>query len=159
MLAVKFEDLTFSHNTLTLYIPLSKSGRRRGVPETILLTDDTAIFALALLSKYIVQKGLILQGSRREFRSEFTRLLKLLHLQHLKLLPYSIRRGGATAHWQRWRNMKYTTELGRWKDLRTARLYLEEGQAQMEIDCLPPLTLASLRATSILLDSQLRTLM
>ncbi|CAE7472001.1 unnamed protein product [Symbiodinium sp. CCMP2592] len=42
---------------------------------------------------------------------------------------YSLRRGGATFHWQRTQNFEAAMLMGRWQEQRTCRIYLDEARA------------------------------
>ena len=56
-------------------------------------------------------------------------LLSVLELGSFHFSPYSLRRGGATAHWMLCRNMDATIEKGRWSSVKTARIWLKESIA------------------------------
>ena len=63
------------------------------------------------------------------FRELWKASLERLGLAHRPGFQlYSLRRGGATADWQRFRNMDRTLARGRWNHARTARLYVREGE-------------------------------
>ena len=46
--------------------------------------------------------------------------------------PYSLRRGGATHHWQVLGNLSRTTLRGRWRHQQTCRSYIQGGFAMLE---------------------------
>ena len=45
--------------------------------------------------------------------------------------PYSLRRGGATHHFAQIGNMQAACEKGRWRQVATARLYIDEAAAEV----------------------------
>jgi integrase len=56
--------------------------------------------------------------------------LRWLGLEAFGFLPYSIRRGGATAYFRATRNMEAALDRGRWSSARVARIYLNDGLAR-----------------------------
>ena len=64
--------------------------------------------------------------SRSAFREAFRVAVCRLGLPST-LKFYSLRRGGATAHFQQCGRLDLTAEIGRWNDLRTARIYINTG--------------------------------
>ena len=54
--------------------------------------------------------------------------LKWLGLEEYGFLPYSLRRGGATAYYRATKNMEAT--LHRWASQRVARIYVNDGLAR-----------------------------
>ena len=64
-----------------------------------------------------------MQLNIRQYRILFDKAVEGLELPNT-FKPYSLRRGGATEHFKQWANMSLTMEIGRWKDVRTARAYI-----------------------------------
>ena len=52
-------------------------------------------------------------------------------LQHPRLTPYGLRRGGATNHFLEQGSYDRTAELGRWAQIKTAHLYIEGAAAEL----------------------------
>ena len=69
----------------------------------------------------------LFQGSCTDFRRCFGNLLAFHGLEGRGFAPYSLRRGGATAHWRRYGQLDRNAEMGRWESHRTARIYLTEA--------------------------------
>ena len=69
--------------------------------------------------------------SSAQFTRCFTAAIKFLGWGDLGIKPYSIRRGGATHHFRQHANMPATIVRGRWASSRTARIYIEDGMAQI----------------------------
>ena len=67
------------------------------------------------------------------FRSCFKRLLHHFDLQEYNFPLYSLRRGGATFSYASTRdlNLNRVVLQGRWKDIKTARLYLDDARANL----------------------------
>ena len=66
-----------------------------------------------------------------QFRAAFKKVLQKLELMDFHLLPYSLRRGGATHDFRHHGHMDRTVLRGRWANPRTARLYVQEGLADL----------------------------
>jgi integrase len=72
----------------------------------------------------------IFPGSEARFYELFATALEALGLERIGFRPYSLRRGGATAHYRATRNMSSTIERGRWSSVRIARIYINDGLAK-----------------------------
>eukprot|EP00971_Amphidinium_carterae_P347077 6488902-Amphidinium_carterae.4 len=59
-----------------------------------------------------------------------------LHSWHIR--PHSIRRGGATYHYSVAQNLDLLTTRGRWKQVKTARVYLDQAAADLPTDLFTP---------------------
>lgn len=69
--------------------------------------------------------------SAQAFRDKFESYMRFFNIEHLKMKPYSLRRGGATFLLQEGLPLDCILLRGRWKSLGVARLYLEDGLAQI----------------------------
>ena len=117
-----------------IFLTLSntKSGIRRGdLEESVVLTDPVLIQYLhALLSRILPGEHLWPKDSQ-SFRTQFRELCADARLPPLPWRPYSLRRGGATAHFLQFGSLDKTAVRGRWQSTRTARLYVDEGVAAL----------------------------
>ena len=52
-----------------------------------------------------------------------------LGFEHPKMSGYSLRRGGASWHFHAYNSYDLTTEAGRWSQIRTARIYIDQAAA------------------------------
>ena len=70
--------------------------------------------------------------SRSEYwRHRWNLAVRRLNLEDAHVKAYSLRRGGATAHFRELGHYDRTTERGRWGNVATARRYLDEGVASL----------------------------
>ena len=93
------------------------SGIRRGdLAENVVLTDPV---------EHLWPKN------SQSFRTQFRELCADARLPPLPWRPYSLRRGGATAHFLQFGSLDKTAVRGRWQSTRTARLYVDEGVAAL----------------------------
>ena len=123
-------DFVLSATSGTWTLPLSKSGQRTGAVESILLTD---VYVLYLLKNFIkgMQSGDRLSNvSPGVLRSRLASLLDQLHITD-PYRWYSVRRGGATHAYRRTNNLAAICLRGRWGSLKTARIYICDGIAQL----------------------------
>ena len=61
----------------------------------------------------------------------FRAIFNFFGLEELNWVPYSIRRGAATHFYQYYNTLDYVMVQGRWKDMRTARIYLDDSRATL----------------------------
>ena len=65
----------------------------------------------------------------RAFRREFHSLTQLARLPTFRWHPYSLRRGGATAHYMEFGNLSRTMMRGRWASIKTTRFFAYKDSA------------------------------
>ena len=66
-----------------------------------------------------------------KFHKQFREGLEFLNVDEFGFRVYSLRRGGATAFYRATGNLPQTIERGRWGDVRTARIYINDGVAKI----------------------------
>jgi hypothetical protein len=110
----------------------TKSGKRAHVEEQVTITDPKlAAFGKAIM-KDLQPGDKILKDSIKVTRQKLRTLLRDLGLENLYILPYSFRRGGATAFFKETNSMSSTMARGRWASASTARVYVNEAMAAQE---------------------------
>ena len=114
---------------MVIALPWTKSGQRAGSQEMVIVDDFGVIKLVWLYVSQMQPSDKHFRQTPANFRKCFDLLLKELHLSQHNFRPYSLRRGGATAHLQRTQNLEVILMMGRWSSLRTAKLYLTEGLA------------------------------
>ena len=65
------------------------------------------------------------------WRALFTKAVEALRLNDLHFRPYSLRRGGATVWFNQHGSFDKLLAQGRWAAARAARVYLNDGLAQL----------------------------
>ena len=117
---------------ILLTLPGTKSGIRRGdFAESVVLTDPVLIQYLHVLLPRILPGERLWPKDSQSFRAQFRELCADARLPALPWRPYSIRRGGATAHFLQFGSLDKTAVRGRWQSARTARVYINEGIAAL----------------------------
>ena len=133
MVLVQYQDLEFSLECGVLSLQASKSGLRTGSQEAVAIRDSLTLKLLDTLLAVIDPSAgdRIWPFSAQAFRAEFARTLQFFNITHLNMKPYSLRRGGATFLLQCGLPLETILLRGRWRSLSVARLYLEDGLAQL----------------------------
>ena len=112
-----------SHDTqekVLISLGLTKSGKRAGAAESVVLGYDKAVLAPPMTP---------LAKNAGHWRKLFNDALSSLRLTHYNFRPYSLRRGGATWWFNRHHSLDQILIQGRWQAVKTARIYLNEGLA------------------------------
>ena len=97
----------------------------------VVLTDPVLIQYLHVLLPRILPGEHLWPKDSRSFRTQFRELCADAGLPPLPWRPYSLRRGGATAHFLQFGSLDKTAVRGRWQSTRTARLHVDEGVAAL----------------------------
>ena len=132
LMALTFADVEISSTCGVISLDHSKTGWRTGAKEAIAVRDPLTLQLLdVLLSAQPAPGERIWPHSPQKFRADFQRMGEFLHVQCLQMKPYSLRRGGATYLLQAGVPLETILVRGRWRSLAVARLYLEDGMAQL----------------------------
>ena len=140
LLALQFQDVEFADTCGVITLKSSKSGLRHGTEEAVALRDGLTLSLLETL--FSVQEhgpgNKLWPFSAQCFRETFQKYLRFFRLSGLSFKPYSLRRGGATFLLQSGTPLDVILLRGRWHSLSVARLYLEDGMAQIPAIRIPP---------------------
>ena len=96
-----------------------------------LVFRNKALAHIVSLAKAKLPSGLLWNYGARSFRLAFNALLDYLALTPFHFSLYSLRRGGATFAYLRSHNLDKVAIQGRWKDHRTAKIYLDDARAEL----------------------------
>eukprot|EP00435_Cladocopium_sp_Y103_P060375 s393_g22.t1 len=141
LLALQFKDFECNDSCGVVSLFSSKSGLRTGAEEAVSIRDPLVLNLIRTLSDTQQQfRGQKLwPHSAQSFRNQFEKYMQYFRICHLKMKPYSLRRGGATFLLQEGVSIDVILLRGRWRSLGVARLYLEDGLSQI-----PKLRMSSL---------------
>ena len=146
-LSLHFSDLQVNDSTGVVTVRGGKSGLRNNMDEAIAIYDH-GVLKLARLAKLLPHasypRAKVWNHSAGLFRKLFQQCVEHFGLQKLELKPYSLRRGGATHDYMLHGILEPILLRGRWHSLQVARLYIEDGLAQI-----PSLQLSRLQRRSI----------
>jgi hypothetical protein len=138
MMSLTAAQINISQEGALIVLPLTKSGQRRGGPETVLIRDPQAVQLLWMAcrtSRDATQPLSVLPP--QTLRKWFSWALAQLHVSHMGFMPYSVRRGGATHAFSSCHNLGQILMQGRWEDSKTARIYITEGALFLTRNALP----------------------
>lgn len=129
-----------------IFLQDTKTSQRKQILwEKVLVKEPLAIDCLVELCNGWPKPQLLIQESVFQFRKIWKDSVDALHLSQWKILPYSIRRGGATSAYKRGMSFEELMQQGRWSNVSTARIYLDEGLQEMQSFSLTPPTRALLQ--------------
>ena len=117
-----------SQEKVLISLGLTKSGKRAGAAESVILGYDKAVKPV---KKWMTLATTSHSLSRNpgNWRKLFNDALSGLRLTQYNFRPYSLRRGGATWWFSRHHSLDQILIQGRWQAVKTARIYLNEGLA------------------------------
>ena len=133
LLEIRFGDLEIGERTGVLTLKSSKSGLRTGAMEAVAIRDPITlelVNTLLLITPHF-RGDLLWPHSGQSFRNRFRLSCERFRVAALAYKPYSLRRGGATMLLQANLPMELILVKGRWRSVGVARLYLEDGLAQL----------------------------
>ena len=153
ILSLQFKDLQLGSTSGIVTIRGGKSGLRNNMDEAIAIYDQCVLelgHIVVLLPHHTHPAARIWPKSKSgtAFRKAFASLVNHFQIDHLELKPYSLRRGGATHDYMLRGLLEPILLRGRWHSMQVARLYLEDGLAQLpSITLSPPCHSQLLRAS------------
>eukprot|EP00438_Fugacium_kawagutii_P012793 Skav211673 [mRNA] locus=scaffold216:126980:131499:+ [translate_table: standard] len=118
-----------SDGSVVLRIATSKTSR--GAQQSVALHDKRLAGLIHFILQQLPEGKHLWTYSLTHFRNVFRSFCIFFEIQALNLVPYSLRRGGATAHYLRTNNLEAVMILGRWRDQATARIYLDDARATL----------------------------
>ena len=119
-----------THRPAVLSLGLTKGGARQGAAESVTLHERSILPSLWKW-KQSVAASKFLTVKPHAWRALFTKAIAALRLDDLHFRPYSLRRGGATFWFGHHGSFDKLLVQGRWAAARTARVYLNDGLAQL----------------------------
>ena len=132
ILQLKVKDISFPSNgskdAPVVYLSSTKTTKKNLLPlEAVVVEEEISVKALQQLCKGLQPGDTLSQVSSQSFRKLFHRLLEALGLTSLGFAPYSLRRGGATSAFRAGASLDVLVTKGRWQNVSTARIYLDES--------------------------------
>ena len=140
ILAVRKQDVVLdstSGNTAVVHLGYTKSGKRRGEPESVVLRNAQSVLTLAHALEDLLPGENLVGMTPGAFRAGFAADIRALGLRDTEYKPYSLRRGGATHRFKAGDAMAAVAEAGRWAHLSTCRIYVNDAVAELTQITLP----------------------
>ena len=109
---------------------MDKSGQWRGHKKMVTVDDPRLCRFLSDVKQHCSEASLVWEGGNAASMNFLSAASHVLKLQPGFYNPYSFRRGGDTYHYVVFSNLQATILRGRWSDLKTARIYIQDGSAR-----------------------------
>ena len=138
---IRRENVVFGagNQPAVIFLQDTKTAQRKQILwEKVLVKEPLAVDCLRALCLSCSSPQLLVQDSIFQFRRLWKQAVVELQLSQWKILPYSIRRGGATSAYKRGMSFEELMQQGRWSNVATARIYLDEGLQELQNFSLTP---------------------
>jgi hypothetical protein len=148
---VEARDINFYPNKAVVTLRDTKTGKRKGAGEMVVLNSLLANFWLRKACALRRYNDPILLDGAPSFRLLFKNPVQHFELQGLYAV-YSLRRGGATWDFLLHQSMERMLLRGRWSSTSCARIYLQDTVATVANLVLSPVQKAHARLAGAALD-------
>ena len=119
----------------------TKTSRKKGTCEIVPIDH---LWTRLVLEQVLIERKAELRmncpiwlESGQSFRQRFAAYFHYFNMSHCQYRPYSLRRGGATHFFLTTGSYDLALDRGRWQSTRVAKLYIQDGLAQLPILTLP----------------------
>eukprot|EP00438_Fugacium_kawagutii_P010374 Skav232004 [mRNA] locus=scaffold719:653901:654689:- [translate_table: standard] len=129
MIRLQRESVHFNVDSREVVVSLERTKTSKQFAQSIVLRRRGVARFLAAAWPKLPPAGAIWKFSPHLFRKCFVRLVDHANLTDCNFSLYSLRRGGATHVYTRTRDLHQVAIQGRWRDLSTARIYLDDARA------------------------------
>ncbi len=134
-LSLTYGDIA-SFAAKTLIVTLRNTKTSGTFDESVSVEDEFLVRWNKKLQATNSAEVLIYPEGASQYNSKLQSYLQLLRVSD-KYTPYSLRRGGATRFYMCSRSLDQTMVIGRWRDQRTCRIYLDEAKGMVTASSLP----------------------
>jgi len=135
-----------SLSKMQILFPNSKSAQRTGNVEMVHINRPALVKYCHILTRGKAASERLVPSSAAHFRRVFAVAVSTAGLNAQRFKPYSLRRGGATFHFRKFKSLDRTMEVGRWSELKTARVYI--NTALLELTSMTKFELPSLKVAA-----------
>ena len=134
----------------------SKCAQRKGEPETVPIRDASVIAALVFLKARSDPDDFLIGGDYKDKCQALVEAAAFFGVSHDSLTPHGFRRGGATWHFEVYESYDRTTCHGRWTQVSTCKLYIDQARVDLSRSEMPTLKRKQLKTAVLSLDKLLR---
>ena len=138
-------------------LPRAKVAQRTGSPESSTFDDLLVGAVLEFVLRGRAPHERIWRRSALDFRQVWRKHIERTGMSGEDFLPYCLRRGGATHHFVETGDLSSTRHKGRWLSYKACRVYVVEGQRELQEAALAPHIRAASAAAAVHLERLLRT--
>ena len=158
ILKLRVADFIFDRKgeTVVLQLGMTKSGKRRGTPESVVCRSPELVTFAKLVLEGLPPGEPVFNGLQHHFRTWFAAALDAQGLSNMGFRPYSLRRGGATAAFREGASWESLCEIGSWASQKTLRIYVTDALAELAELRTPPLVWATMEKRSAHLSALLQ---
>ena len=111
-----------------IFLQDTKTTQRKQISwEKVLIRENQALACLKSLCNNRHGPDFLVDISIYQFRKIWNDAVQELKMEDQKIQPYSIRRGGATSAYRLGATFGFLMQQGRWANVATARIYLDEA--------------------------------
>ena len=107
-----------------ILLPWTKNATRTGNSEQVIIDSPVLVKFLAWYLRKLSDEDLLYEGGARGLSADLRWLGEKIGLEYHNLTPYLLRRSGATWHFTHFGKLDWTASLGRWAQIKTARVYI-----------------------------------
>ena len=158
-LNLTFDDLALDPTSKSVVLNLGYTKASKQFQQFLAHSDENFFVLISFLVSKLGFTGEVWPYSLSYFRTCFSGLCNFFDLASLHLVPYSLRRGGATHFYGTQKALDFVMIQGMWKDQRTARQYLDDARAtliSLHLSTTSSLLLAIFRNSFLSLVTSLR---
>ena len=131
MLKLEIEDIVVDGFRGTTFVALHETKTSKQFQQSLVFQNPQLAQLVTVLKGKLPPAGGVWRHSVHTFRQCFQALLEALHVAPLRFTMYSLRRGGATHGYIQSHNLDKIARQGRWKDHKTAKIYLDDARAAL----------------------------
>ena len=131
IMTLSCSDITLDHTSLSVVLRLGFTKSSKQFQQFVAHSDQYFYLFASFFLSQLSGNVRVWPYSLTYFRTCFTGLADFFELFSLYLVPYSLRRGGATHFYGVHKALDFVMIQGRWKDQRTARQYLDDARATL----------------------------
>ncbi len=131
MITLKFDDIVVDSGRGQVILCLDNTKTSGPFSQSLVVRNPRLARIISFGCSKLQGQDRIWPYSVSLFRSCFTRLLLHFDLLSFNFSLYSLRRGGATFSYASTHDLNRVVLQGRWKDIKTARLYLDDARANL----------------------------
>ncbi len=129
LLKLRVGDVVTTQEGIVLHLGETKTAKRKMmIDETVIITDALACILIQRLRQNRRPGDFLIPHSPQQFRTNWNHMRSRLGLCDHKVLPYSLRRGGATWYFRETGSFSRTLVKGRWEHVKTCKMYLNQAQ-------------------------------
>ena len=131
LLSLQPQDIFVDTDDGSVIIRIAASKTSPTAQQSLCHRDYTLAYVISYLLSLLDDDPWVWPFSVSHFRNCLNSFSSFFGISSLNLVPYSFRRGGATHFYTVTSSLDFVVVRGRWKDIATARIYLDDARATL----------------------------